>query len=242
LKKENTRNLSEEMENTGNYANYSLSIWERALHWSAANFLPPLSNLYFRTIEVKEHNPSLRKKLLHKHRRLIYAFWHNRFLPLIMHNMGLGIAVLVSKSKDGELIAKILKKYGFGTPRGSTSRDAISATKNLVKLLNLGISIAVIPDGPRGPVYSVQDGIFFLSKISGVPILPVTVVYSAFWQLNSWDRFMIPKPFSRIIIAYAEPLYPQQMECLDDPANTFKKRLFELENRIKALYGFQNYA
>lgn len=215
-----------------------MSVLERALHWSAVNFLPLLTDAYFKTITLKEHNSSLRVKLLKKHRRLIYAFWHNRFLPLIIHNANRGIAVLVSRSKDGELIARILKKYGFNTPRGSTSKGAISAAKTLVKLLNLGVSVAVIPDGPRGPIYSVQDGIFFLSKVSKIPILPATVIYSSFWELNSWDRFIIPKPFSEIIIGYAEPLYPEELKKTKNPAEVFRKRLFELENRLKALYGF----
>ena len=208
----------------------------------AVNLICFLAPFYHKTLKVKEIDRDIRESLLDEYGRLIYAFWHNRFFPLILENRDSGIVVLVSLSKDGDLIDAILRKFGFETVRGSTSRGAISALKALVRKINQGKSVAIMPDGPKGPVYEVKEGVISLSKLTGIPILPVTVVYSSFWELSSWDRFRIPKPFSRVLIKYGDPLFISRSMDNRKAALLLKDKLFSLEeealNKLKGEYRF----
>ncbi|NPA15774.1 MAG: lysophospholipid acyltransferase family protein, partial [Deferribacteres bacterium] len=178
---------------------------EALKNWLAVNLLPPLASLYYRSLSVTEVNRSVRDGISERYGKAIYAFWHNRFFPLIMENRGSGVVVLVSQSRDGDLIDAVLRRFGFNTVRGSSSKGAVSALKALVKEIERGRSVAIMPDGPRGPRYEVKEGVVALSRLTGVPIVPVSVVYSSYWELNSWDRFMIPRPFSKVVIGYGEP-------------------------------------
>jgi len=135
----------------------------------------------------------------------IFAFWHGTMLPLVWLHRGEGVPVVISEHRDGEIIARIVEKFGFGTIRGSSSRGAARALIAIVRELERGGEVAVTPDGPRGPARRFASGALVAAQRVGVPIVGVTVVASSAWRLDSWDRFMIPKPFSRVQIAYTAP-------------------------------------
>jgi lysophospholipid acyltransferase (LPLAT)-like uncharacterized protein len=135
----------------------------------------------------------------------IFAFWHGTMLPLVWLHRGEGVPVVISEHRDGEIIARIVEKFGFGTIRGSSSRGAARALIAIVRELERGGEVAVTPDGPRGPARRFAGGALVAAQRVGVPIVGVAVVASSAWQLDSWDRFMIPKPFSRVQIAYTAP-------------------------------------
>lgn len=135
----------------------------------------------------------------------IFAFWHGTMLPLVWLHRGEGVPVVISEHRDGEIIARIVEKFGFGTIRGSSSRGAARALIAIVRELERGGEVAVTPDGPRGPARRFASGALVAAQRVGVPIVGVAVVASSAWQLDSWDRFMIPKPFSRVQIAYTAP-------------------------------------
>ncbi len=136
----------------------------------------------------------------------IFAFWHSRLLPLAYTHRGRGAAVLVSRSRDGELIAGIIQRLGFATARGSSSRGAGEAVLELLRWGEQGHVLAVTPDGPRGPAEEVKPGLVFLASRTGYPIIPVATAASAATILPSWDGFRIPRPFSRVVVAYGEPI------------------------------------
>lgn len=136
---------------------------------------------------------------------VIFACWHGELLPLLWFHRGQGISVLVSEHRDGEIIARIAQRIGFGTVRGSTSRGGGRALLAMVRVLGDGGDIAVTPDGPRGPAHSYAPGALIAAQRAGAPILPATVHVDRAWRLRSWDRFMIPKPFARITVAYGPP-------------------------------------
>ncbi len=205
---------------------------EALRNWLVINLLPPLASIYHGTLSVTEVNRSVREKVIEGYGKAIYAFWHNRFFPLIFENRDSGIVILVSQSKDGDLIDAVLKKLGFNTVRGSSSKGAISALKALVREVLQGRSVALMPDGPKGPRYEVKEGVLALSKLTGVPIIPVSVVYSSYWELNSWDRFMIPKPFSKVIIGYGEPFLVDSDMDIAKAAFVLKDKLFKLEKDL----------
>jgi lysophospholipid acyltransferase (LPLAT)-like uncharacterized protein len=135
---------------------------------------------------------------------VIFSLWHGQLLPLLYHHRNEGVTVLISEHGDGEIIARIATKLGYRTVRGSTSRGAARALIELTKVLATGRDLAITPDGPRGPAKSYAPGPLIVAQRSGAPIVPVGVTASSSWNLKSWDRFLIPKPFSRVSIAYGD--------------------------------------
>jgi lysophospholipid acyltransferase (LPLAT)-like uncharacterized protein len=139
-------------------------------------------------------------------RAVVMALWHGEMLPLLYHHRNRQIAVLVSEHGDGEIIARILAAFGFRLVRGSSSRGAARALIAVDRELAAGFDVGITPDGPRGPRHSVAPGALLAAHRAGVRIVPLAASASASWQLGSWDRFMIPKPFARVTIAYGDPL------------------------------------
>lgn len=141
----------------------------------------------------------------------IFAFWHNQFfiMPYYYRRM-LGkrhISVLTSLSRDGEYISRLLHKFGFNTVRGSSSYGGDQALRLLIRETEKGNDIAVTPDGPRGPRHVVQTGVITLASLTGCPIVPVGYRVNKKKTLNTWDRFIIPCPFSRGKLTIARPIY-----------------------------------
>jgi lysophospholipid acyltransferase (LPLAT)-like uncharacterized protein len=148
----------------------------------------------------------------------IVCLWHQDiyFSAWLLRNLDL--TALISSSKDGEYIYRVLRKFGFTAVRGSSTRGGISAMKQLVRCLKAGNSVAITPDGPQGPVHKVQEGIIALAKMTGAPIIPWKYEGSACWSLSSWDSHKIPKPFSKIQSAFGKPLFVPKSACSSDLA------------------------
>lgn len=140
---------------------------------------------------------------------IIFALWHGDMLPLLYHHRDEGVAVLISEHRDGELIAQIAERLGYRTVRGSTTRGASRALVGLVKTLQAGNDVAVTPDGPRGPSRSFAPGALIASQRAAAPVVACGVAATRAWRLRSWDRFQIPRPFSRVTVAYAGPALPE---------------------------------
>jgi lysophospholipid acyltransferase (LPLAT)-like uncharacterized protein len=138
-------------------------------------------------------------------RAVVMVLWHGEMLPLLYYHRNRGIAVLVSEHGDGEIIARILRDFGFRLIRGSTSRGAARALIAVDRELRVGVDVGITPDGPRGPRHSVAPGALLAAHRAGAKLMPLAATASAFWQLATWDRFIIPKPFARITIAYGDP-------------------------------------
>lgn len=132
----------------------------------------------------------------------VFSIWHGQLLPLLWHHRGQGVAILVSEHKDGELIARFAEALGYGTIRGSSSRGAAGALLGLVRALSEGREVGITPDGPRGPACSYAPGAAVAASKAGALILPLAAHANGAWRLNSWDRFMIPRPFARVTVAY----------------------------------------
>ena len=137
----------------------------------------------------------------------IIAFWHGRILPGTVYFRDRGIVVITSENFDGEWIARIIERFGFGTARGSTSRGAVRALVQLRRDMTQGRSTAFTVDGPRGPALKVQPGAVWLARASGCPIVPFHAEARRFWEARSWDRTQIPKPFTRVTVCIAPPQY-----------------------------------
>ena len=131
---------------------------------------------------------------------VIYSFWHRAVFPASWMWRRQKIAVMVSRSFDGEYIARIIERLGFTAVRGSSSRGGAMALRGMQSELDKGETVAFTIDGPRGPKYVAKSGPVLLSKISGRPIAAFYVALSSAWVLRTWDQFMIPKPFSKALV------------------------------------------
>jgi lysophospholipid acyltransferase (LPLAT)-like uncharacterized protein len=173
-------------------------------------------------------------------RQPIMAFWHGRILPATYYFRRRGIVVITSENFDGEWIAGIIERFGFGTARGSTSRGARKALLQLTRDMAAGKPAGFTVDGPRGPARVAQAGAVWLAKATGHPVLPFHLEASRHWTLNSWDRTQIPKPFSTVAIAIGEPLYiarDADEEAIEAGRQELEHRLRALEKRARALLG-----
>lgn len=153
--------------------------------------------------------------------RIILAFWHEHLLLMIKGYRGPGGKILISSSKDGEIIARTMELFGQGTVRGSSSRGGAAALRALVQLGNEPCDLAITPDGPRGPRRQIKDGLVHLARLSSRPVIPATFVCSRGHRFSSWDRFLLPYPFSRGVYSFGEPVLYQRGE---DPEE-FRTRL-----------------
>ncbi|MBI3815666.1 MAG: lysophospholipid acyltransferase family protein [Nitrospinae bacterium] len=172
----------------------------------------------------------IEKTLLERGINPIYTFWHGRMLYFpYLYRFQNKYYILVSPSKDGEIIGNLLKLYGFSIVWGSTFKKGAAALFNLVHIVKDGGSVVLIADGSRGPAFEAQDGAVKIAKLTGRPILPMT--YNANWKkvLNTWDRFVIPCPFSKIAVMYGEPVHVPA--DADDGVMEIKRQ--ELEKRLK---------
>jgi lysophospholipid acyltransferase (LPLAT)-like uncharacterized protein len=135
---------------------------------------------------------------------IVFMLWHGELLPLLYHHRDEGVVVMISEHADGEIIARIAEKLGFGTVRGSTSRGAARALLSAARMVTDGHDLAVTPDGPRGPAKTIAPGSAIVAQRTGAPVIGVGVAVKRAWRLKSWDAFLIPKPFATVRIAYSD--------------------------------------
>lgn len=139
----------------------------------------------------------------------IGSLWHNRLLifPLVLRRFfpNRSGAALISASRDGDLLSDAIHRFDYDVVRGSTSKLGASALLQLGEVLANGCDVVITPDGPRGPVYELGPGLIFLAQKTGARVLPMNLEYSRCWRVKSWDRFIIPKPFSKVRVSIAQP-------------------------------------
>jgi len=179
----------------------ALSGRSRAMLLLGRGFLQVLA----RTWRIRVVNEGYLFDLRRAERPFIFSLWHGHLLPLLWHHRRQGVVILISEHHDGELVARAAESLGYGLIRGSSTRGADRALISLVRELNSGHEVAITPDGPRGPAETFAPGALVAAQRSDSFILPVAASADRAWRLRSWDRFVIPKPFARVTIAYATP-------------------------------------
>ena len=178
---------------------------ERRIAWSS-RLGGGVLRLLARTWRVRFVNPDTIPGVHRGGARVIYVLWHGQLLPLLWAHRERGVAIMVSEHSDGEIITRIARSLGFGAIRGSTSRGAARALLGACREIEAGHDVAVTPDGPRGPARSVAPGAIAIARRTGAAMVPVAAHADRAWRLRSWDRFVIPKPFARVTIAYDDPI------------------------------------
>lgn len=169
----------------------------------------------------------------------IYCFWHQCVLPCALYFRRTHAVILISRSFDGELITRILRMFGFDAARGSSSRSAREGLMGLKRVIESGKPAIFTADGPRGPIYQTKMGPIKLAQLTGAPIGAFHLQPERAWVMNSWDRFLVPKPFTRICVSWAqwtrvpEDLCPEQFEPRRQELNAALERA-----RLRALDYF----
>ena len=176
-----------------------MGILRGAVPYAAYGFVSLVGLTARLRVEGREHLEEARRQ-----GSFIYAFWHQRQVFFTWTHRDCGATVLVSRSRDGELIARTMELSRIGAARGSSSRGGVAATKELIDLLAAGQDIGITPDGPKGPARKVKPGVLALARLSGRPILPLSCATSRRVVFEkSWDRFHVPLPFSRAVVVHA---------------------------------------
>jgi lysophospholipid acyltransferase (LPLAT)-like uncharacterized protein len=179
-------------------------IWVSGMVWL-------LYKLYLRTLKIRfyEH-PDIKK--LHPDKRL-YGFWHGRQFLLIPVFGYTRSVIMVDISWAGEILSYILKRFGFSVARGSSKRKSVQALLTMKKKMEEGCPGAIALDGPTGPFQKAKPGLLFLAAKMNLPVVPLTVSCSRGWVLKStWDRYIVPRPFTRCMITMGKPLYVQKRD------------------------------
>lgn len=184
-----------------------------------------------KTLQVSYKNKKIIDDFRKKKENYVLAFWHGTMLPSWFLHRNDGFAALTSKSKDGDLLAKQLKHWNYKVVRGSSSKGGDVALGIMVDHAKNGYSIAITPDGPRGPEHKFKAGAVITAKKSGVPVVLMGVGIKSKKKLKSWDKFQIPNPFSKIKIIYSDPIYVDPNLSYDETS----KIIEECEQKLNEL-------
>jgi lysophospholipid acyltransferase (LPLAT)-like uncharacterized protein len=192
-----------------------------------------LISLWSRTLRIRFVNQEVPDGLAAGGKNFIYAFWHGRQFLLFYTHRNSHIVIPASESRDGEIQAGIIGRFGFGVVRGSSKRKGAQAYIGLMKALKNGKCIAIAVDGPRGPIYEVKQGITSLAGKFGKPIVPVVVSAKRSWVLEkTWDKYVLPKPFTECVIMYGDPIIVNGAE--EEELENKRKELTVALNTIMA--------
>ena len=208
-----------------------LSGWQRTKATVITAVGYPLLALLGRTLRWRVHGLEHLDQITASGRQPVMAFWHGRILGAAYYFRRRGIVVITSENFDGEWIARIIERFGYGSARGSTSHGAARALLQLRRAMGQGKAAGFTVDGPRGPACQAQPGAVWLASETGSPLLPFHLEAERYWTARSWDRTQVPKPFSRMALVVGKPI--------DVPADAgdplIEVKRLELERALTAL-------
>ena len=208
------------------------------LRFAGIKFSSFLIDVLLKTVRIKVHNFEVIKNLEKVNKNYIVAFWHGSMLIGWYLQKNKKFAALVSKSKDGDILTSILKKWNFYVVRGSSSKGGHDALDEMIKLIQNNYNLAITPDGPTGPIYKMKPGAVIVSHRIQVPLILLGIGIKNKWQLKSWDQFEIPKPFSKVEVIYSDPIFINKDSTREDISiiiNECEVKLNELQNQANKL-------
>jgi len=204
-------------------------------------YLPTLINLLVRLFHVTFRYRELNREILdkakaaHDHGAYVFGIWHQNLFAGITAQIGTPHVVIVSPSKDGQLVAVTCEKFGNIAVRGSSSRGGKKAMVEMIQLIKDGYPAAITIDGPKGPAQVVKPGIVEIAKQTGAMIVPYGVYAKDHWSFNkAWDKFRLPKPFTKVFIRYGEPIFVKpdlSIQEFDEICVEIQKSLIETEKK-----------
>lgn len=201
-------------------------------------FAPPLAAGVIRLLKGLMRCETLGRENLgdqwQQGKRVIISFWHDQLLLMALGYPGRGARILISSSNDGELIARVMRFFGQDAVRGSSHRGGRAAFKQLVALGDAPTDLVVTPDGPKGPRHQLKDGVIQLARLTGRPVLPMAFVCSRGHRFASWDRFLLPYPFSRGVYSFGEAVFYSPGESTDSFRNRLELAMRQNQQRAEA--------
>jgi lysophospholipid acyltransferase (LPLAT)-like uncharacterized protein len=203
-----------------------------ALKYGLIPFAYYLVRAYLSLIRIKAVNEEMTLQYLKSGQKMIVAIWHQRIIPVVDYARKFSVyapSAMISQSRDGDIIAGVASLLNFRPVRGSSSRGGKEALADMIADLAENQVAVHALDGPRGPRGVVKPGLIVMAQSTGVPIVPVYISVDRAWVLNSWDRFIIPKPFSTVVIRWDSPIYvPKSMDN-----ETFENTRKKIEQHLK---------
>ncbi len=191
-----------------------------------------LMRIWFGSCRVIRHNQENCFQAEEKDKTAIASFWHYSIVYILYHMRKYSATAMVSSSKDGEYLARLAEEFGFDTVRGSRNKKGVEGLKAMLRAIRNGSSAAIVADGSQGPPRVVQAGTILLASKTGVPIIPMVYSASRYFTIRSWDRTVIPQPFSRIDFYYGEPFFiPAKVT-----AEELEQYRLQLEKRLNGMY------
>jgi lysophospholipid acyltransferase (LPLAT)-like uncharacterized protein len=230
--------MDEKVFNFDDISEYSLK--QRCLIRLADIFFYVLIVIIGKTVEFQVENIENYEKIIETEKIPIYTFWHNNIFLGTYYFRNRKIIVMSSKSFDAEYIGRFIKRLGYGTVRGSSTRGGVGALIEMVKLMKRGFQCGFAIDGPKGPKYIAKSGVCLLAKKTGNPIMPFIVFPQKYWTINSWDKLQIPKPFTRALVKIGEPIYVEKAANDEDIENKRLELQKILDELVKNGENWQN--
>jgi lysophospholipid acyltransferase (LPLAT)-like uncharacterized protein len=178
-----------------------------ARYWIGGHAGGRLLDVIMRTVRFEVHNDAAWRTHAAAGRPVLFTPWHGRLLPLSYLHRGQGVVAMVSKSADGEYLTRVLRHWGFLAVRGSSNSGGDRALRELMRLVRAGRSVAITPDGPRGPREQLKPGVLQLAQLTGAPIVTAAAGTDRAWWFVRWDRFLVPQPFARVRVAYGDAVF-----------------------------------
>ena len=176
------------------------------LDWMIVLVATPLMHLLGLTLRITVDGESQWGPRAKQKEPPLWALWHETILMSVWYHRDQDVHVLISPSRDGELISTVARFFGYTPVRGSSSRGGMEGARRLVSFLKRGKRCAITPDGPHGPKRKVQEGVVAVARLAECPVVPFAFEAERCWRLKSWDHFIIPKPFSRAVFIYGNPI------------------------------------
>ncbi len=195
-------------------------------------------SLWSRSLRLITINSDVRQRVRSQGRKFMYAFWHGSMFLLLHANRHSGVLVPVSESSDGDIMAPVLRRFGFRVVRGSSSRNGHKALLGMISGVRAGETIGVAVDGPRGPLHQVKKGAVYVAGRMRISIVPVAAAARRCWVLEStWEKLILPVPFTRGVIIFGEPVTVEgsSPEAIEAGRRTLENALHALSSRAREL-------
>jgi len=218
-----------------------MSIWRRAGFYIFGWVARVVATLWLSTCRVTEFGRAIEARYLDANpgKGLLYASWHRGLFFVIYWYRNRKVVSIASASEDGELAAQAAKRFGWVTARGSSSRGGRQAFRVMEDYINKGYIGGLVADAPRGPRFVSKLGIIYLAKRTGIPIIPVIWSADRYWQLKSWDRTIIPKPFARIVTLFDDEYLQVPLDASREVCEEYRRQLDHRLHRI--MYQADNF-
>ncbi len=202
------------------------------LRYIGIRFASAAIRLLLKTLRIKTVNGESLYKLQNEKKNFVTAFWHGSMMIGWFIHRNDNAAALVSQSKDGDVLASILEKWNYHVVRGSSSTGGSDALTIMILLIREGYSLAITPDGPRGPIYNMKAGAVITAKKSNAPLFLIGIGIKKKIVLKSWDRFEVPIPFSKVVAVYSDPVFIDQNLSYEET----NQKIIECEELLNKLH------